>query len=480
MTSSHLRSPSPLKAATQLTLAVSAAFAVTLDAAAAQATLVGRAVLPAATFSAGPTSGQFTTGANGIATPFADLQPVQGVSAVLDGPVAGTFYVMSDNGFGSKANSPDYVLRVYAVKPDFVNGTVSPVHFGTGVPLPSYTSDSYITLRDPGSRLAFPIVADGASYPGTPVSVPTPSIPVDPAIARGRLLTGWDLDIESFRRTPDGAFWFGDEFGPFLVKTDATGAVERDAIPLPNVRGLGSNPFVQAPQNPSLTEANLATSRGFEGMALNKSGTKLYTLLEGSLTTDPDRRRLLINEFDLVSESYTAASFAYRMEAVGHAIGDFTAVTDTQYLVIERDGRQGDPTNPAFANPAAFKKIYLVDLGDVDSEGFVRKTELVDLLNIADPRDLDGNGDGRFTFPFVTIESVLMIDPQTLLVVNDNNFPFSVGRTPGVADNTEFILVQLSQPIPEPETYALMSVGLAVLVTGAARRRRLGEPGRVQ
>ncbi|MBC8098142.1 MAG: hypothetical protein H7Y11_01750, partial [Armatimonadetes bacterium] len=51
-----------------------------------------------------------------------------------------------------------------------------------------------------------------------------------------------------------------------------------------------------------------------------------------------------------------------------------------------------------------------------------------------------------FKFPFVTIESVLPLDADTLLVVNDNNFPFSSGRRPGVAaDNTEFILLGLPE-----------------------------------
>src|SRR3954464_5785903 len=79
------------------------------------AELLDRAVLPAATFAPGPTSGQFTSGANGFATPFVNQQPVQGFSAVLPGPRKGTYLVMPDNGFGSKSSSPDALLRVYAV-----------------------------------------------------------------------------------------------------------------------------------------------------------------------------------------------------------------------------------------------------------------------------------------------------------------------------------------------------------------------------
>ena len=81
------------------------------------AELMGRAVLPSATFAPGPTSGQFTGGGNGIATPFLQQQPVQGFSAILPGPTKGTYLVMTDNGFGAKANSQDALLRVLAVKP---------------------------------------------------------------------------------------------------------------------------------------------------------------------------------------------------------------------------------------------------------------------------------------------------------------------------------------------------------------------------
>jgi hypothetical protein len=402
----------------------------------AGSTLLGRAVLPADSFAPGPTSGQFVSGnTNGVATPFDARQPVQGFSAVLQGPRRGTYYVMSDNGFGAKANSADALLRVYAVEPDFHSGTVHPVDFERGKRLPGFTADSYITLRDPDRKLGFPIVADGASYPSS-------ALTVAPEIVRQRLLTGGDLDIESIRFAR-GEFWFGDEFGPFLVRTDREGKVLQAAVSLPNVRQLGPNALVQSPDHPLLgaAVANLPRSRGFEGMALSSDRRRLYTLLEGALTTDTEPRRLLINEFDLKARAYTHRSWAYKMEQAGHAIGDFTAVNRHVLLVIERDSNQGAQ--------AQFKKIFKVDLRRVDGEGFVHKEEVVDLLAIADPEQRGGEGsqNGVFRFPFVTIESVLPLGSRKLLVINDNNYPFSTGRAAGMPDNSEFILIGLDKPL---------------------------------
>ncbi len=416
------------------------------------AELMGRAVLPAATFATGPTSGQFTGGGNGFATPFQNQQPVQGFSAILPGPKKGTYLVMMDNGFGNKPSSPDLLLRVFAVKPDFKTGTVQPVDRNTGKVLESFDERSYFTLRDPRKNLPFQIVADAENYPGTPVSVTGP-IAVDPAIRQQRLLTGWDFDIESMRRTADGTFWFGDEFGPFLIHTDKDGRVLEAPVPLPNINafpnaldGNSVNPWVQSPSNPllaSTSDANLPNSGGFEGMALNISGTRLYALLEKALNGDAARNRLWIHEFNPKTRAYTGKTFAYPMDSTSHAIGDFTAVTDRDFLIIERDNGQGDASNPNFTSPAKFKKIFRVNLDDVDADGMLVKHEVADLMNLYDPRDIaaDGKSNTTFTFPFVTIEDVLVLDNNTLLVVNDNNFPFSSGREFGAADNNEFILL---------------------------------------
>jgi len=71
-------------------------------------------------------------------------------------------------------------------------------------------------------------------------------------------------------------------------------------------------------------------------------------------------------------------------------------------------------------------------------------------MNLADPLDLNGDGSTVFTFPYVTIEDVLILDPRTLLVVNDNNFPGGGGRELA-SDNTEFLRIRLPVSlIPDP------------------------------
>jgi len=198
---------------------------------------------------------------------------------------------------------------------------------------------------------------------------------------------------------------------------------------------------VQSPDNPLLMGApNLPSSKGFEGMALSPSGRFLYPMLEGALTTDPDQRRLIINQFDVKARRYTGRQWFYRLDVVGFSIGDLTAVNERAFLVIERDQGQGAA--------AQFKKVFLVDLDHVDAAGFLVKHEVADLLRLADPDDIGGTGTGVFTFPFVTIESVVPLDRRTIGILNDNNYPFSSGRTPGEPDDNEFILIRLDAPLP--------------------------------
>ena len=365
----------------------------------------------------GPTSGQFIQPANGRVPPFENTQPVMGFSALIENG-DGSFLALSDNGFGRKENSPDFLLRVFELRPDFRTRSG-----GSG----TIEAESAFLLRDPDRQIAFRIIADLEHYPGG-------RIPVDPAIREGRLLTGADFDVESFRHVPDGTFYFGDEFGPFLLHTDATGRLLEPPIPLPGV---------WSPQHPLLgdDEPNLPRSGGYEGMALSRDGTTLYPMLEQSL--HGQEGQLNIYAYDLESKSFTHTDpyeppHRYRMDSLAVGVAEFT-VADGGFLIIERDGGQG-PT-------ARHKKAFFVQLDRVGGEGILIKREVIDLLDIADPEDLSGSGTGRFTFPYETTEALALLDDGVLAIINDNNYPFGLGRHVGSGqpDDSELILLYLGR-----------------------------------
>ncbi len=196
------------------------------------------------------------------------------------------------------------------------------------------------------------------------------------------------------------------------------------------------------------TRFKVRGSGGFEGMALTPNGERLLPMLEKTLSGTGDKT-LLVHEFDLLSKSYTGKQYRYPIDKRATAIGDFIMFNNKRGLVIERDGTQGDLNG--------FKAIYEVAL-DQDKE-LITKQLQVDLLSIRDLRSislpgLEGDvGLGRkFAFPFVTIESVVVFNPFLIGVLNDNNYPFSVGRHigSGLPDDNEFIMLWLDKPLGMP------------------------------
>ncbi|OLP15879.1 glycerophosphodiester phosphodiesterase [Leptolyngbya sp. 'hensonii'] len=201
-----------------------------------------------------------------------------------------------------------------------------------------------------------------------------------------------------------------------------------------------NSPYLPDPNRPyygNQIVANLNRSQGFEGMAISPDKQTLYPLLEGTVVGDP-ANSLRIYQFDVKSQQYEGLVGYYHLESPTHAIGDFTVINAHEYLVIERDNNQGAG--------AAFKKIFKVDFSKQDANGFVYKEEVANLLNIKDPNDLNKDGSNTYTMPFQTIEDVLVIDADTILVANDNNYPFSVGRPPAI-DNNEMVLLKLEKPL---------------------------------
>lgn len=423
------------------------------------ATLAGHAILPALTFITAPKdapaslqiSGKYTSptgrredrpGAiaghsylsakdaprpTGISLPFQG-QPVQGFSGIKT-LKDGTYWVTADNGFGSKANSPDAMLAVHRIRPDWKAGKVQVLQT--------------LFLHDPDRKVPFLIVNEST---------------------RKRYLTGADFDIESMQIVGEH-FWFGDELGPYLIQTDRHGKVlsVHDTLLDGKLIRSPDHHSVTTPATPGAFSTPVRRSRGYEGMAASRNGQFLYPMLEGPLWDDASkqwenrdgREYLRILEFDVQRGAWTGRSWKYALELRGNNIGDFNMIDDDTALVIERDNGEGlerdacnGPARPDCQNvPARFKRVYKISLKEADAEGFVRKIGYVDLLDIQDPRSMArvGGEGGRFTFPLVTIENVDVVDGEHIIVANDNNLPFSSGRQMGRNDDNELILLHVPQ-----------------------------------
>ncbi len=417
------------------------------------ATLAGHAVLPAQSFIAAPKdapqdlrmSGKFSNGkrvetagtvegmsagrGTGVSLPF-NGQPAQGHSGIKKMP-DGSFWVLTDNGAGAKANSPDFMLYLNHYKVDFKSGKFNRI--------------KTVFLHDPDNKVPFRIVQEGTKQ---------------------RYLTGADLDPESFQFA-GGSIWIGDEFGPFLVKADMNGKVQAVFETMVDGKPVRSpdHPAVTTPGTPGgEVKFQVRRSKGYEGMAASKDGCKLYALLEGALWDEAAKANEMIDgkqylrvlEFDVKSEQWTGRHWKYVMEANHHAIGDFNMIDGTTGLIIERDNGEGtaDKACPegqkrtdCFHDLAKFKRVYKVELTDANAGSPLRKIGYIDLMNIADPAKLARKplNNGVLTFPFFTIENVDVVDATHIVVGNDNNLPFSSSREPNKADDNELVLLEVGE-----------------------------------
>jgi hypothetical protein len=418
------------------------------------AKLVSHAILPANTIIAAPadapaylkTSGKFTTAdrkradelgsvpgkdgvrLTGLSLPF-DGQPLQGFSGIK-AMEDGTFWSLSDNGFGSKINSTDTMLMLHHLTFDWDAGTVN--------------VEKTLFLTDPDKKAPFPIAMEGSDK---------------------RYLTGADFDVESIQPVADG-FWVGEELGPYMLKFSTEGVLTDVIATKAGETEVKSpdNPTLVVPANPAakMPVFNLKRSGGYEGLAMSKDGTKLYGLLEGPLYLEDGSvekadglTTLRIIELDAASKAWTGKTWLYPLSEGGEAIGDFNMIDETTALVIERDNGAGvadkacaDPKAPAadcFAVPAKHKRIYKIEMTDENAGKAVRKIGYIDLMKIEDPdnKKRQGGGEGFYDMPFVTIENVDVVDPSHIIVGNDNNLPFSAGRALDKADDNEFVLLEV-------------------------------------
>jgi hypothetical protein len=184
----------------------------------------------------------------------------------------------------------------------------------------------------------------------------------------------------------------------------------------------------------------VAASRGFEAMAASKDGWTLYPVLEGARIGDPDQRRRVVYEFDVRRGAYTGRTWTFRVDSPDLFVGDAQTLDGGRLLLIERDNAMGTASE--------VKRLVVTDLDKAGADGVLPRRTAVDLMRVADPRGVStparpgeyGVGP-LFSFPLQSVESVLPLRGDQVLVANDNNFPGNDGRIPGRADDTELIVI---------------------------------------
>ena len=414
------------------------------------ATLAGHAVLPAQSFIEAPAAvpadlinaGKHTTGRRieapgsiegqsagrptGVALPFKG-QPLQGHSGIKRMP-DGTFWLLTDNGAGSKANSPDFMLYLNRYQVDFGKGTFKRLET--------------VFLHDPDKKIPFRIVHEGS---------------------KKRYLTGADFDPESFQFA-GGALWIGDEFGPYVLRVDAQGKVLEviDTV----VAGKpyrGPDHYLQSrlPNYPADAGFEVRRSGGFEPMGRSPDGKTLYPMFEWPLwdaqAKAPESHKgkpfTRILSLDVASRQYGTQQWKYAFEEAGNLAADFQMLDATTGLVIERDDTTEGagqvcpdaPRTDCFTRPARFKRIYKIDFSQADADGFVKKVAYIDLGKISNParKARIGPNTEDFALPHLGPEGLAVVDAEHIVLVNDNNFPFSSGRTLGQPDANELTLLNI-------------------------------------
>ena len=174
-------------------------------------------------------------------------------------------------------------------------------------------------------------------------------------------------DSEGLVALPDGSFWVSDEYGPFITHFDRNGKEIERLSPwgADTGDGLGAGHNVDT-AHPLPLELQLRTkNKGMEGLTITPDGTTLVGILQSALT-QPDYAKGVkaanVAPVRIVTVNLrTKATHEYLYlltdpGTTGSAVSEITALSDTKFLVDERDGNQGEP------GKAAFKDLFEIDL----------------------------------------------------------------------------------------------------------------------
>jgi hypothetical protein len=366
------------------------------------------------------------------------------IATLLPRPVlltrAGT--TVYNGGFGSGlARHPTDSTRFYLLTDRGPNFEMPEEDHKT-FPAPSYTpriglfqlQDSVLTLQ------ATIELKNGSGSPLTGIPNPaghggTGEVPLD---TLGKMLpydsTG--IDSEGLAVMADGTFWVSDEYGPSFLHLDTEGRTIERISPFSGARSL---PGVLVRRRPN---------RGIEGLAITPDQRQLVAVLETPLD-NPKASGRTSRVTRIVTLDITTGltrQYAYLLEKVGVTNNGLAPVSNTQFLILERDDKfPGDS-----ADPSTFKRVYRIELAHA--------TDLSDSVNAPAgrlfngktleelaPEELAANGitpvaktlivdllDPALAYPHNKPEGLALADRHTLAVSNDDDFGITDDGSGGI------------------------------------------------
>src|SRR5262252_3543486 len=200
------------------------------------------------------------------------------------GGYQGTFYMLPDRGYNVTGTS-DYRARINKL---FI--TFTPLDDPTAVPIAQRQNSVVATL----TNTILLTDAAGQSLTGLdPVGIRRAAngFPDLPQASNGLV----SIDSESLALLPDGRFFIGDEYGPYVYRFSPAGrmlaAIRPPEAFVPKRNGkdqFASNnpgPGAQAPEPPN-PETGRQNNQGFEGLSLTPDGRLLVVALQSATRQD--------------------------------------------------------------------------------------------------------------------------------------------------------------------------------------------------
>ncbi|AFZ60317.1 phytase [Anabaena sp. PCC 7938] len=256
-------------------------------------------------------------------------------------------------------------------------------------------------------------------------------------------------DVEGIVVAENGDYWMVDEYRPAIYHFDVNGKLLDRFIP----QGTATAPEPDQAAGTFGTEVLPAVysqrraNRGFEAIALE--GNKLYAFIQSPIdnpdnagdTTSRNSRNLRILEFDIISKQVTG-EYLYLLDDItgsGTAktdkLGDAVSLGNGKFAVVERDDRSDNTSN---------KLIYQIDLAtatninnpanfNLPSGKTIEQltpSELVTAGITPVSKSLIANAAQLGYTGVEKLEGLALVSPNTLALINDNDFNVAGTTTP--------------------------------------------------